>query len=163
MKLKPEDKDPKKRPSSSRYLALIRDGKAIRRLARLLRGADVPKRRDAAWALGEMGDPGGIGPLARALGDPDDGVRENAARALGRIGDRDAVAPLIECLRGSQLGAPEVPDSFLDAVLDSLRLLTKQRFRKYIEWRVWLEKEEEKPGEGKAQHGPRTGSPESGT
>jgi HEAT repeat protein len=43
-------------------------------------------RRQAAWALGVIGDSGATAGLIVALKDPDAGVRRQAAWALGVIG-----------------------------------------------------------------------------
>jgi len=43
-------------------------------------------RKQAAWALGAIGDQRGVQGLTRALKDVDAGVRKQAAWALGAIG-----------------------------------------------------------------------------
>jgi hypothetical protein len=52
-------------------------------------------RREAAEALGELGDPRAVEPLLARLADWDGMVRVSAADALGRFGDRRAVEPLV--------------------------------------------------------------------
>jgi HEAT repeat protein len=52
-------------------------------------------RRDAAEALGEIGDARTVEPLIAVLKDKDRDVRWHAASALGEIGDARAVDPLI--------------------------------------------------------------------
>jgi epoxyqueuosine reductase len=47
-------------------------------------------RRNAAIALGNVGDPDSVGPLASALSDPAEAVRAHVAWALGRIGGHRA-------------------------------------------------------------------------
>ncbi len=59
---------------------------------------DLDVRRDAAEALGRLGNKRAVEPLIKALGDPNFCVREHAAEALGRLGDKRAVEPLIKAL-----------------------------------------------------------------
>lgn len=54
--------------------------------------------RDAAIALGQLGDTRAVEPLIIALKNPGIYVREEAAKALGKLGDRRAVQPLIDAL-----------------------------------------------------------------
>ena len=61
-------------------------------------------RRDAAEALGQIGDARAVGPLIAALRDDISSVRQAAAEALGQIGDTSAVEPLIAALRAASLG-----------------------------------------------------------
>jgi hypothetical protein len=56
-------------------------------------------RRDAAGALGDMGDPAAVEPLMVALDDDSASVRIAVIAALGRIGDPAAVEPLMAALR----------------------------------------------------------------
>ena len=58
-------------------------------------------RRDAAAALGRLGDPAAIPALASVLRDEDEALTVRAIEALAEIGHRDAVAPLVPLL-----GAP---------------------------------------------------------
>jgi HEAT repeat protein len=63
-----------------------------------LRGEDGLRRRQAARALGQLGDARAVEPLLEAL----EARREaEAAEALGRLGDIRAVEPLIDVLRES--------------------------------------------------------------
>lgn len=55
-------------------------------------------RRNAAIALGKIGDNRGVNSLIHALRDNDLIVRRNAAQALGEIQDTSAVKPLINAL-----------------------------------------------------------------
>ena len=55
-------------------------------------------RRDAAEALGKIGDKRAVEPLIKALGDKKWYVRRAAAEALGKIGDRRAIDPLVNAL-----------------------------------------------------------------
>ena len=56
-------------------------------------------RRDAAVALGQIGDASAVAPLMSALKSPAVDVRKSAAEALGQIGDRGAAEPLIAALK----------------------------------------------------------------
>ncbi|MGA7075782.1 MAG: HEAT repeat domain-containing protein [Halobacteriota archaeon] len=59
---------------------------------------DSGVRRDAAEALGEVGDSRAVEPLVWALNDEDSLVRRDAAGTLKKIGDSRAVEPLIRAL-----------------------------------------------------------------
>ncbi len=61
--------------------------------------------RNAARALGKLGDPRAIAELLAALDDEDDGLREAAARSLGELGAREAVAVLQRRLASGPRGA----------------------------------------------------------
>ena len=52
------------------------------------------KIKEAAEALGEIGNTRAVLPLVTALGDPDSHVRECVARVLGKMGDSQAIEPL---------------------------------------------------------------------
>jgi phycocyanobilin lyase alpha subunit len=68
--------------------------------------------RNAARALGKLGDPAAIEDLLATLEDEDDGLREAAARALGELRARAAVAPLLRRLASGPGGAgAQRPDS----------------------------------------------------
>ena len=68
--------------------------------------------RNAARALGKLGDPSAIPDLLATLEDEDDGLREAAARALGELRAPAAVSPLCARLASGPAGAgaPQ-PDS----------------------------------------------------
>jgi epoxyqueuosine reductase len=59
-------------------------------------------RRNAAVALGNLGDPDSVAALAKALSDPAEVVRAHAAWALGRIGGSRARKALESSLPGEQ-------------------------------------------------------------
>ncbi|MCP9835039.1 MULTISPECIES: HEAT repeat domain-containing protein [unclassified Cyanobium] len=61
--------------------------------------------RNAARALGKLGDPQAIPDLLAALEDEDDGLREAAARALGELRAEGAVAVLCQRLASGLAGA----------------------------------------------------------
>ncbi|MEK6799158.1 MAG: HEAT repeat domain-containing protein [Planctomycetota bacterium] len=56
----------------------------------LLHGKDPSVRRNAAMALGRLGEVGAVKVLARAVKDSDAGVRHQALEALARLGNSDA-------------------------------------------------------------------------
>ncbi|MFN7898626.1 MAG: HEAT repeat domain-containing protein [Synechococcaceae cyanobacterium] len=61
--------------------------------------------RNAARALGKLGDASAIPDLLATLDDEDDGLREAAARALGELRAQAAVEPLCSRLAGGPAGA----------------------------------------------------------
>jgi phycocyanobilin lyase alpha subunit len=61
--------------------------------------------RNAARALGKLGDPSVVPDLLAALDDEDDGLREAAARALGELGAAAAVEPIVARLASGLEGA----------------------------------------------------------
>jgi phycocyanobilin lyase alpha subunit len=61
--------------------------------------------RNAARALGKLGDPSVVPDLLAALDDADDGLREAAARALGELGAAAAVEPIAARLASGLEGA----------------------------------------------------------
>ncbi|MEB3257071.1 MAG: HEAT repeat domain-containing protein [Cyanobacteriota bacterium] len=71
-------------------------------------GAGVERNavaRNAARALGKVGDGRVVPELLAALADEDDGLREAAARALGELRAEEAVTPLMERLASGLQGA----------------------------------------------------------
>jgi phycocyanobilin lyase alpha subunit len=64
--------------------------------------------RNAARALGKLGDPGAVQELLTALDDPDDGLREAVARSLGELRAEAAVQALVRRLASGPdvAGAP---------------------------------------------------------
>jgi HEAT repeat protein len=68
---------------------------------------EVRVRRDAANALGEIGDAQAVPPLIAALQDEDQWVRQNAVVALGKIRDDEAVESLVAALRDRSLPVRE--------------------------------------------------------
>jgi HEAT repeat protein len=71
-------------------------------------------RRDAAKALGEIGDAIAMEPLIAALKDPKRDVRDAAVEAIGKIGgDPRAVAAFVEPLRnGNSIAREEAASAF---------------------------------------------------
>ena len=68
-----------------------------------------PLRRNAARALGKLGDKAAVEPLTRCLAFPDYYVREAAAQALEVLGDRRCVPALVKLLDGGIESATRVP------------------------------------------------------
>ena len=77
-------------------------------------------RRDAAAALGRLGDPTAVPALASVLWEVDELLGVRAIEALAEIGHRDAIGPLIPLL-----GDPRWADGqrFRDKVVEALRQL----------------------------------------
>ncbi len=93
----------------------INDPEAIAVLLRALedrqdRAPDggYPLRRNAARALGKLGDKRAVEPLSRCLEFPDYYVREAAAQALEMLNDQRSIAPLIKLLDGGVAAAIRV-------------------------------------------------------
>jgi phycocyanobilin lyase alpha subunit len=68
-----------------------------------------PLRRNAARALGKLGDKRAVAPLIQCLEFPDFYVREAAAQALAMLEDNSAISPLIKLLEGGVEAAVLVP------------------------------------------------------
>jgi HEAT repeat protein len=80
-------------------LALVQIGKpSVDPLIVVLKHESPIARRNAAIALGKIGDVRGVNSLIYVLKDNDLIVRRNAAKALGEIRDTSAVEPLIDAL-----------------------------------------------------------------
>ncbi len=103
-----------KEDTSLRYYAAwwlgrfrIRDAEAIEALLEALqdeshRAADggYPLRRNAAKALGKLGNPIAVLPLIESLSSGDYYVRESAAQSLEMLRDPRAIRPLLQLLEG---------------------------------------------------------------
>jgi phycocyanobilin lyase alpha subunit len=68
-----------------------------------------PLRRNAATALGKLGDRQAVPPLIKCLDCPDYYVRESAAQALEMLGDPAAIPALIKLLDGGVQAAQQFP------------------------------------------------------
>ncbi|MCU0533839.1 MAG: HEAT repeat domain-containing protein [Hydrococcus sp. Prado102] len=68
-----------------------------------------PLRRNAATALGKLGDRQAVLPLIQCLECEDYYVRESAAQALEMLGDRSGIPPLLKLLDGGVQAAVQYP------------------------------------------------------
>lgn len=68
-----------------------------------------PLRRNAARALGKLGDRRAVEPLIRCLESPDVYVREAAAQSLEMLGDPSSIPALLKLLEGGVEAAQQVP------------------------------------------------------
>jgi HEAT repeat protein len=59
-----------------------------------LRDPKVHVRRDAIWALGELGDRRAVGLLIRLLRDPSRFIRQQAVECLAELGSQQALPEL---------------------------------------------------------------------
>lgn len=87
-----------------------------------------PLRRNAARALGKLGDRRAVPALLTCLDCPDFYVREAAAQSLGTLGDRTSAAPLLQLLAGGLAAAQPIPGcphlaQPYDAVIEALGTL----------------------------------------
>ncbi|MDC0834273.1 HEAT repeat domain-containing protein [Geitlerinema sp. CS-897] len=87
-----------------------------------------PLRRNAAKALGKLGDGRAVSPLIDSLSCHDYYVRESAAQALEELGDARAIRPLVKLLEGGVEAAVFVPGKPhlvqpYDSVLEALGTL----------------------------------------
>ncbi|MEO0968465.1 MAG: HEAT repeat domain-containing protein, partial [Cyanobacteria bacterium J06639_18] len=83
----------------------VNEGEAVTRLITALEDEDdrtpeggYPLRRNAARALGKIGDKQAVNPLIESLKCSDFYVREAAAQSLEMLGDPNSVPPLVELL-----------------------------------------------------------------
>jgi HEAT repeat protein len=106
------------------YLGTTRDSRAVAPLLLALQDDEdrtpdggYPLRRNAAKALGLIGDPAAFSGLVAALACSDLYVREEAAHALGRLGNLQAVAPLLDLLaRHLQQGEDQPLEVMIEAL-----------------------------------------------
>ena len=97
-----------------------------------------PLRRNAARALGKLGDKRAVEPLTRCLEFPDYYVREAAAQALEILDDRRCVSALIKMLDGGIESATRVPGKPhlvepYEAIIEALGTLNATEAVEYIE------------------------------
>ncbi|MCC0176794.1 HEAT repeat domain-containing protein [Waterburya agarophytonicola K14] len=97
-----------------------------------------PLRRNAARALGKLGDKRAVEPLTRCLEFPDYYVREAAAQALEMLDDHSCIAALIKMLDGGIESATRVPGKPhlvepYEAVIEALGTLSATEAVEYIE------------------------------
>ncbi|MGL5058365.1 MAG: HEAT repeat domain-containing protein, partial [Microcoleus sp.] len=89
---------------------------------------DYSLLRNAARALGKLGNKQALQPLINCLECTDYYVREAAAQALEMLGDRDAIPPLMKLLDGGIFSAVRVPGKShlvqpYDSVIEALGTL----------------------------------------
>lgn len=113
----------------------VRDEMAIQSLIAALSDEDdrtelggYPLRRNAARALGKLGDRRAVSPLIECLSCADYYVREAAAQALGQLRSPEAIPPLMQLLAGGVAANQQVPGrphppQPCDAVIEALGAL----------------------------------------
>lgn len=82
----------------------LREKNDAEKLIDALKHKDCDVRKEAAEALGVIGDKRAIEPLIEGLRDEDELVRERIAEALGNIGDTRAIKPLVQTYRHHRRG-----------------------------------------------------------
>jgi phycocyanobilin lyase subunit alpha len=87
-----------------------------------------PLRRNAARALGKLGDHRAVAPLIECLSCPDYYVREAAAQALEELGNTSCIPVLVSLLHKTEVDAPPVAGKAqmaqpCDAILEALGTL----------------------------------------
>lgn len=86
-------------PGERAAAALVSIGSAaVRPVITALRASQWHTRKNAAWALGALGDDRAIAPLTGTLRDSEPQVRRNAAWALGALDAEPAVPSLVRTL-----------------------------------------------------------------
>ncbi|HEX6124514.1 MAG TPA: HEAT repeat domain-containing protein [Pyrinomonadaceae bacterium] len=104
------DKEPIVRASAPASIIFLPRNEAARALIPLLSDRDEFVRREAAYALGDVGDPAATLPLLQSMQrDKVFEVRTAAAVALGKIGDVNAIDKLLAVLKTR----PREEDEFL--------------------------------------------------
>ncbi len=107
------------RQAAARAAGLVRDREAAPRLAVLVKNDSPPVRREAATALGRIGDPSTVQALLDALASAGDRFAEHAIIfALIRIGDRPATAQGLQTAnaptqRGAMIALDQMDDGRL--------------------------------------------------
>ncbi|HIK31195.1 MAG TPA: HEAT repeat domain-containing protein [Oscillatoriales cyanobacterium M59_W2019_021] len=97
-----------------------------------------PLRRNAAKALGKLGEPRVVPALIRCLDCSDYYVRESAAQSLEMLGDPAAIPPLLKLMEGGIEAAQFVPGKPhlvqpYDAIIEALGTLQATAARAQIE------------------------------
>ena len=93
-------------------------------------------RRDAAEALGQIGDGSAVALLVTALRDDTSSVRQAAAEALGQIGDASALEPLIAVLKDASSGVRRAAAAALGQIGDARALEALSGALKDASWSV---------------------------
>ena len=93
------DADAIVRATAASSVTFLPKGEASAALSPLLNDKDEFVRKEAAYSLGEVGDPASVPQLIRRLNsDKSPEVRVAAAVAIGKLGSLDAVLPLVAIL-----------------------------------------------------------------
>ena len=93
-------------------------------------------RRDAAVALGQIGDADAVEPLIAGLKDDNPSVRLAAAEALGEIGDAGALGPLIAALKSPAVDVRKAAAESLGQIGDAGSLGPLMAALKDASWSV---------------------------
>ncbi len=119
--------DPSQRYYAAWYLGTIRDPRSVDPLVEALHDqmdrtalGGYPLRRNAAKALGLIGDRRAVPGLITALDCTDPMVREEVAYALAQLGDPTAISPLQELLQDPSVEQP------WEAIIEALGQLNAQ-------------------------------------
>jgi HEAT repeat protein len=106
-------------PGEQAASALVAIGTpAYEPLTRALAGPAWIGRKNAAWALGALGNRSAVPLLSRSLHDTEPPVRARSAWALGALDGADAVPALIEALKDTDAGVREQVAWALGAIGD---------------------------------------------
>jgi HEAT repeat protein len=106
-------------PGEQAASALVAIGSAAYEpLTRALGGPAWIARKNAAWALGALGNRGAVPLLTRTLHDTEAPVRRRGAWALGALDSSEAVTALVEALKDSDAGVREQVAWALGAIGD---------------------------------------------
>ncbi|MEL7036037.1 MAG: HEAT repeat domain-containing protein [Cyanobacteria bacterium J06592_8] len=97
-----------------------------------------PLRRNAARALGKLGDRGAVPALIECLDCSDYYVREAAAQALEALGDQSSIPALVKLLEGGVEAAQQVPGKPhlvqpYDAIIEALGTMGATEFVEIIQ------------------------------
>jgi phycocyanobilin lyase subunit alpha len=97
-----------------------------------------PLRRNAARALGKLGDQTAVQPLIQTLECEDFYVREAAAQSLEQLGNTSCILPLIKLLQNQVPGTLPTPEQVdllqpYDAIIEALGTLNAKQAQSLIE------------------------------
>ncbi len=95
--------DEASRLQAVRTLAAERTALAVEELVQALHDPSSEVRREAARALGEIGDPRALPALLKMLNDPTSDIVAECAEALGKIGSPDAIPHLLPLLEAERI------------------------------------------------------------
>ncbi|MCE9583931.1 MAG: HEAT repeat domain-containing protein [Planctomycetes bacterium] len=98
------DNSPRAASRAARVLGLRGDRVSVDALILAAKAGDVTVRREAAAALGRIGDPKASRTLVPLLRDPDSALQDAARDALDALADRSIEGDLLEGLRSTDAG-----------------------------------------------------------